>query len=231
MRATTVKTLKRALWLHARPCNNHKKNSVIPLNTLAMKPSTTIRVLAGLSLLIFFCPFFQMCSDENIPKMVKEAAIIDADSIAGETTPPKISEAAIKEREAQKQAYLEEHRHEWVFNAYQISSNYGTALAENGIHPKDVTDPIFWFIFIFILSVITSFIIFITAMLRIARAAFIWSFVNVLFIILFSLFLFMGDSPIEHFHQIKFGYYLFVLNSIALIFVSYKAKKQSVNGV
>lgn len=31
-----------------------------------MKLNTIIRVLAGLSLLIFFCPFFQMCSDEDL---------------------------------------------------------------------------------------------------------------------------------------------------------------------
>lgn len=190
-----------------------------------MKTTNTLRILAGLSFLIFFCPFFQMCSDEDIPKKVNEAAIV-SDSIARETTPSKIDEVVKKKREAQKQAYLEEHRHEWVFNAYEITSNYSGALIEDGVERRDLKDPAFWFVIFFIFSVVTSLAIFITALLKKAKGVFILSCINTIFIVLYSIFLFMGDTPIEHLYQVKFGYYLFVINSIALIFVSYKAKNQ-----
>lgn len=190
-----------------------------------MKTTNTLRILAGLSFLIFFCPFFQMCSDEDIPKKINETAIV-SDSIAGETTPSKIDEAVKKKREAQKQAYLEEHRHEWVFNAYEISNTYGNALAEDGVERRDLKDPAFWFVIFFIVSVVTSLVIFIMTLLKKTKGIFICSCINLLFVVLYSLFLFVGDTPIESLHQVKFGYYLFVINSIALIFVSYKAKNQ-----
>ncbi|KOS05522.1 hypothetical protein AM493_05360 [Flavobacterium akiainvivens] len=197
-----------------------------------MKTTNTLRILAGLSFLIFFCPFFQMCSDEDIPKMVKEAASAEPDSITGEITPPKIDEIAIKEREAQKQEYLEEHRQEWIFNAYKICHIYGGAFTQEGeIDSKDLKDSAFWFVVFFLLSVLTSLILFVLALLKKIKAAFIGSCINIVFIILYSLFLFVGDNSIEHLYQVKFGYYLFVINSIALIFVSNKAKNQPVNGV
>ncbi len=172
-----------------------------------------------------------MCSDENIPKMSKEALSAEPNSIAKDSIKIQAWEKRIEKEEegkikAEKLAYTEEHRHEWIFNAYEISSNYGSALGKNGVERRDLKDPTFWFVIFFLPSVLTSLILFALALLKKIRAAFISSCVNVVFIILYSLFLFLGDTPIEYLYQVKFGYYLFVLNSIALIFVSYKAKQQ-----
>jgi hypothetical protein len=197
-----------------------------------MKTTNTLRILAGLSFLIFFCPFFQMCSDEDIPRMTMHLAPIQPDSIAGDSIKIQAWEKSIEKEEeakikAEKRAYTEEHRKETILNAYEISYTYGNLFTKAGeIGPDDFTEPLFYFVVFFLLSVLTSLILFVLALLKKIKAVFISSYVNVVFIILYSLFLFVGDTPIEHLYQVKFGYYLFAINSIALIFVSYKAKNQ-----
>jgi hypothetical protein len=135
-----------------------------------MKTQNIIRILAGLSFLIFFCPFFQMCSDRS------PINILRTDSI-------------------------EQHTDDLTLNAYELS------LFVCGLP---------WLGFFFAAIVIFSVIIFIRSF---TDSSFSFRFFCYMNLIMAFGFLLVGliCFLLNDIRQIKYGFYLFLINTIVII--------------
>jgi hypothetical protein len=154
-----------------------------------MKPATVTRILAGLSFLIFFCPFFQTCSF-NMP------------NFSGQPTPEKTQQ--------QIQAD-EQHR---TYSGYR--------LAGIGSPASDGFD-----------SLTVCFLILVVVSAAILYFAIRGSFDNVFWFSVINLILLTTGVVLllpVYFVLIllvRYGFYLLLCNTIALILFSRKAYKQS----
>jgi hypothetical protein len=190
-----------------------------------MTAANITRILAGLSFLIFFCPFFDMCSGH-------EAATADASL----ETPVEITETpqeTVTETAPQPETVIN-NEIESVLNGYRVAAVFAGSIIENrlDLHEKDTwQDPVVYTVLFFVIATLISLSIFILNLLKKYRTVFILSCVNIFFIVAETITFFLPEGVFEEPEQIKFGYYLFVANGIALIFVGYKAKNQPTHAV
>lgn len=151
-----------------------------------MKANNIVRILAGLSFLIFCCPFFQMCSDDMMLK---------------------------KEPETQEQ--FEQRKKDITVDAYQLS-------VFRKLDPQD-DHKISWMDTFFTVIIIFSAIILIKSFKNHSMSLGILCYLNLLLCIGFIIIAFMS-TLLEDFSQIKFGYYLFIFNTIAIIVANKKVE-------
>ncbi len=144
-----------------------------------MKPTNIIRILAGLSFLLFFCPFFQMCSDNMILK---------------------------KDSETPEQ--LNMRKDSMTANAYELSV-FRKLDSDN---QQDVE----WLDIFFTAIIVSSTIIFIKSISCHHGFIIPLCYLNLLLSIGFVISSFLVGL-LDDFGQIKFGYYLFIINTITII--------------
>lgn len=182
-----------------------------------MKTQNIIRVLAGLSFLIFFCPFFQTCSDRSLLKQQRQSILADT-----ATQAERVAHEA-KEKKWQQES-LEESRDKATLNGYGMG--YYVFQSADEFETKDLLDLILYGLFAFTVSILLS--------VWIAIASFTNKNSLITKLCYWNLALVVGSMPVfylkgvlEDINQIKFGYYLFVINTIAIIVFCKKALKQN----
>jgi len=201
-----------------------------------MKKNIPLKSLICISLLIFVLPFLQTCSDKtlkSLPRHQKEITEFTPDSVnfkivynketkSNDTLQNVIAasnsekEYIIKKEKAEKENRLENVIKENTFNAYELGYK---------IYPEfdfgyliDKTFYIFLNFTIIILLTITMLII---SFRQKFKQILIISSINLFLLLIATISLYLIEV-IEDFNQIKYGYYLFVLNSILIIIESKK---------
>lgn len=179
-----------------------------------------VRILAGLTFLIFFCPFFQMCSDDSILQKVETTEEVTSDSVNAE----QVSTKSIINKIPEEKYKLEENRKNHALNGYELA--YINFKEINKLTFDDIIDSGFVFFSFYTLIVFSSSILLINTIRKRMKIVFYLSVANLLLGIS-SLILFVTDLLFEEISQIKFGYYLFIINTLALIIFSRKIKTPS----
>lgn len=151
-----------------------------------MKANNIIRILAGLSFLIFCCPFFQLCSDDMMMK---------------------------KQPETKEE--FEQRKKDITVDAYQLS-------AFRKLDPHDDRE-ISWMDTFFTSIIIFSTIILIKSFKSHSMSLSILCYLNLLLCIGFVIMAFISRL-LEDFSQLKFGFYLFIINTIAIIAAAKKVE-------
>ncbi len=164
-----------------------------------------IRFLSGLSFLIFFCPFFQTCSDKvilELPKIKEEKSI-------------KI-----------KNQLIDESKKIYTYNGYQLAYVFiDKTFFDKEDSIIDLTDLKDSLISIsFLILIIISIAIFYFSIFQKEKDLTYVSILNLLIFIISTL-LIMFERNFENINQIKIGYYLFLLNSILIIYFCRKELK------
>lgn len=168
-----------------------------------MSKQTIIRLLAGLTFLIFLCPFFQMCSDKNLLKRTVEKGI----SLTPEQLHAEQEESLIENRKS------------------NTSSGYEIAFCIfNKFELQDLSDLGFYVFLCFFIVLIISIIQFYFSFLNKFKVIYLLGLVNVILIISPILLLYF-DGLLDDVNQIKYGYYLFIINTIILLLLSKKMIK------
>jgi len=172
----------------------------------------TLRSLAILSFVIFLLPFMRTCSDEGIKELVK--------------TPMEISEedsedapVIFSSNEEYQQAIAEEKKNH-TFNFYKLSLE-----PLRNISWKITSDITSWALLGLSIILILSTLILFFSFKNKFKAVYRLSFANLL-ILFISTLIFCLTEIIENINQIKIGYYLFVLNSVAIVFFSKKLQRE-----
>lgn len=147
-----------------------------------MKANNVVRILAGLSFLIFCCPFFQMCSDDMMLKKDSET----------------------------KDQFNESKKHLTV-DAYELS-------VFRKFNPDD-DSKINWMDSFFTIIIAFSIIILIKSFKSHSMSLSILCYLNLLVCIGFLIMTF-SFRLLEDLSQIKYGFYLFIVNTIAIIALS-----------
>jgi len=178
----------------------------------------TLRSLAIFSFVIFLPPFMRTCSDRGVKELVK--------------TPMEISEEdsedapVIFSSNEEYQQAIAETKKNYTFNFYSL-----TVMVFDGFNWKNVSsDKNFWAFLGFSIILFSSIFILICSLANSFKIIFLLSTIN-LVILFISTLIFYLTEIIENINQIKIGYYLFVLNSIALIFLSKRILTEKENPV
>lgn len=163
-----------------------------------MQKATIIRVLSGLMFLIFLCPFFQTCSKPVFLKL------------------PDTNDPVVKAK-AREEAIKK-----FTLNGYELSTVMCKPLAEEG--PPKASELDFGLIpFVSYALLLPLIIILLYLSFRNKFKSVLWTSYLLLFFGIIPLIYFFWDSIFEDIRQIKYGYYLFFINTIAIIVL---AKKQ-----
>lgn len=192
-----------------------------------MTNQNIIRLLSGLTFLIFFCPFFQMCSDKSIMrKEVSAVAVNTSDTVDTDTISTGKSKPITTQIPKDKidKAEQIENKDDKDLNAYELASVNFREIDKLTL--SDILDSGFVFFSLYTLIILFSLIIFINALRKRIKAVFNLSLTN-LFLAISSLIMFICDPFFEELSQIKFGYYLFIINTIALIIFSRKIRSKN----
>ena len=177
-----------------------------------MTNQNIIRLLSGLTFLIFFCPFFQMCSDSShLKKTLAEQ--------------PKTQTEIIREKERQEKE-LREFKKAWTYSGYKMATYIFEPKALKKITPEDLLDSTFYTFLSFTLTLIISIFIFIQSLRKKFTAVYKPALLNLLFAVI-PIAIFLIDGVLEELSQIKFGYYLFIINTIALIIFSREIRSKN----
>lgn len=177
-----------------------------------------IRFLSFLSFVIFFCPFFQMCSDKSI----KESRFGEKLVISPST--PKKEMDSIKNAFENKK--IISGRKKFTFSIYKLvhttflKDEFRVNKFIKGLNHIDFYGSLSY-LFILINSVILLFYSFSNKL----KTAINLSFLNIIFLLLSILFFYLKEGLLEDFNQIKIGYYLFFTNSILIVYFCRKDLK------
>lgn len=182
---------------------------------MKIKNVTIIRILSGLTFLIFFCPFFQMCSDESIKN-----APFTKDILANPEIYTKKELQEFKKNAAiENKKRILETKKETTFNAYEIvykplseNDNFLKVIHENlaEIDTYGVISIVFF--------ILNSIMIFVFTFLKKNKILIILNTINIVLIVSSLLFFFLKKGLLEDINQIKIGYYLFFINTLVIIY-------------
>jgi len=201
-----------------------------------MKNNIRLKSLISISFLIFIFPFLQNCSDKALkdsPRYKSEFTGFVRDTINTKIEYNKTTkiydtvinlvevsktekQKIIAKDKIEKEIWLKNSKKEFTYNAYHLGlGNY------NEFELRYLTDKTFYIYLNFTIIILLTIIMFILSFKRKFKHIMVISSINLLllFIATFSLYLM---EVIEDFNQIKYGYYLFVLNSILIIIESRK---------
>lgn len=163
-----------------------------------MTKQNVIRVLSGLMFLIFFCPFFQMCSDESLP--FPKTAIDPTE----DASLLKNAEDGI------------------IMTGYELGMQIFT-LTSDDLKDNVFTQSPFYIYLCFTLTLALSALVFILAMSGKFKKAGVTAGA-ILLLNLIALTIASVEQIFTDISQIKFGYYLFVANLVAIIALCAKTK-------
>jgi len=114
---------------------------------------------------------------------------------------------------------MDERQQESIKNLYEVNSIFLDGVKE--FKSEDYKDAGFYFAMCFMLSLVFSVIILALSFINKFKLIIAFSVGNLISSFLMTV-LFYYDGGLEEFSQIKFGYYLFILNTVALIVFSRK---------
>ncbi|HYD90582.1 MAG TPA: hypothetical protein VEA37_03730, partial [Flavobacterium sp.] len=188
----------------------------------AMKTTNIIRLLAGLSFLIFFCPFFDMCSSplkKEINQQLSESGVKTEittvqDSIAENTLIPITDTPTASNKNEQTS----------VLSGYGLSTYLFKYFKE--INTDELKGSTFYALLCFTFILIISGLQVILSFKNKLRQVHYLAYINI-FLSLVAMLIFYINGTLEVLSQIKFGYYMFLINTIAIIVLCKKAIKQN----
>jgi len=196
-----------------------------------------LKKLALLNLIILLLPFFQTCSDKELMKnsLLRNSPLSEVVKTIHQDSIFVITSSDSKEKEFQytfdelkkkKQETVDRFlslRDEVTMNGYQLGFQFVKNFANgNFLDSVNVLDLPF-----FLILIITCLLIYFSFKIKV-KVVFILSVLNFLLSIVY-LIVYSSTGFLEDINQIKFGYYLFGLNSILIILESYKLKKNKVD--
>lgn len=177
-----------------------------------MTKQNIVRILAGLSFLIFFCPFFQMCSESSrLKKTFAEQPVTQSE--------------IIKEKVRQERDSIE-FSEKTTFSGYRMGTYIFEPESLKNMEADDLLDSTSYAFLSFTLTLILSIVLFILSLKKRFNSVYKLALLNLLFTIL-PMLIFYFNGTLEEISQIKFGYYLFIINTVALIIFSRKIKTES----
>jgi hypothetical protein len=174
-----------------------------------MTKQNIVRIFAGLSFLIFFCPFFQMCSESSRLKKTLAEQSVEQSEI-------------IKEKARQERDSIE-FSEKVTFSGYRMGTYIFEPESLKNMEADDLLDSTFHACLLFTLTLILSIILFILSLKKKFNGVYKLALLNLLFAIV-PILIFYSNGVLEEITQIKFGYYLFIFNTVALIIFSRKLK-------
>lgn len=185
-----------------------------------------IKSLLIISLLIFMLPFFQTCSDQTIRENIcfsRTVALPIDDSLIAQK---EIDNEASKEEKMQiasneEKECLREKRKHYTFNAYYLGFNHLLSF-EN----KHFLDGTFYMFSIYTIIIVVTFFMLAFVFKTNIKCVYSLSILNLILAIIWLCALPLFDL-IDEFSQIKYGYYLFVLNSVLVVVESKKLLEKS----
>lgn len=199
-----------------------------------MKENIRLKTLISISLLIFILPFLQTCSDKslkNSPKYKSEFTGFVEDSIntkieynketkINDTIRNYIEVNKIKKQKViakdriEKENWLKNAKKEYTYNAYSLGfANY------QEFEIRFFADKTFYIMLNFTLIIIFTLIMLIISFRKKFKQIIVISSLNLVFLLVATFSLYLLDQ-IEEIRQIKYGYYLFAVNSILIIIES-----------
>ncbi|MEL1243102.1 hypothetical protein AAEO56_02415 [Flavobacterium sp. DGU11] len=186
-----------------------------------MKTQNIIRLLAGLSLLILFCPFFEMCSFRREEANEVETEISEVQSDTGDLKHSHLTNTAeIKgqpeESKADSRTAIEK-RHTIDISGWEFAT----------IPFEDFPDNLFNFFLFFTGCAISSIMSLVFAITRKLKLINIMAWISGSLALLPLLITVVMDGNINIVSDIRYGYLLYIINSIAIIVFSKKAIKQN----
>lgn len=186
-----------------------------------MNKSYIIRILACFSFVIFFCPFLQTCTNENI-KSFHESDIsrinIKSDTISGKVIENNDALASYFNSDLFKNT-----QKDLTFNFYKMG--YFPFIDFNLKALKEYEFYMYLFFDLIILfSLIILYFSFKNVFLKIKKLAIFSVILLHVYLVLLTY-----KSVIEDFNQIKYGYYLFLINLILIIYLSNQLIREKKN--
>lgn len=203
-----------------------------------MKNAIRLKSLLSISFLIFALPFLQTCSDDALKNSLKRAEPTQEPENSKivynketNSTATKRDSIVLNKSEKEKVIQTENNDAEiWLKNAKKENTFNLYSLA---YHPfadfdfKYFTDKSFYIYLIFPVLILLTITMLIMSLRKRFKQIMILSILNVVLLLIATLSLY-SISVIEDFNQIKYGYYLFVLNSILIITESRKQVHRSI---
>lgn len=195
-----------------------------------------LKKLMIISLVILFLPFLQTCSDKEIMRnsFLRDSPLLEPvkateseykDSvlvIIDKDSKEKEFQYTFDELKKKKQITVNKFlklRNEFTKNGYQLGFKF-----VQGLEIADFIESINVICLpFFLILVIVCLLIYFTFKKK-TKILLILSILNLL-LLLINILLYYLSETLEDINQIKFGYYLFVINSILIIIESYKLRK------
>jgi len=194
-----------------------------------MRNNTTLKSLTCISLILFFLPFLQTCSDESLKGFLRQTAKlettvqIDSTSIDGDTlvlNTIELTEAEkekiTKQEEIDKANEFEKSKIEHTHNVYYLG-----LMPFEEIKIKVFKDPGFYCFLAFPIIILCSVLMVFFAFKFKNRMIYMLAISNIILLLISTLGLCLLEV-IEDINQIKYGYYLFCINSFLIILISRK---------
>jgi len=192
-----------------------------------MKKIVSLRTLVCFSFVIFCLPFLRTCSDEGVSFLTKETIMmVEPDSHADSDAEIK-RQARILEEEKFREELIAEKKKESTYNFYEmlhVTFFYG----EPDYNISILKDKTFYPFFGFLLNFIISVLLVPFAFLNKYNICFKLSILN-LVLLLLSISGLILTGIVEDWNQIKIGQYLFVLNSILIVWTARNQKTRVSN--
>jgi hypothetical protein len=192
-----------------------------------------LKKLTILSLIILALPFFQTCSDKNI----MENSFLKNSPLEEELIEPTLTkivngkEIEISQEKEYKYTFKEltekkketirkfiSLKKEMTSNGYQLAFQFVIQ-----IQPKDIINTIDYKSLPFFLTLIITCLLIYFSFKREPKIILILSISNFIILITHIFLLYLSDY-LEDFEQVKYGYYLFLINLVLIIIESFKEK-------
>lgn len=195
-----------------------------------MYENIKLKSLLIISLLVFMLPFFQTCSDQTIRENIcnlRSVALpvedslnsIEAQNLNNDIS--EVTEKEVKKSSSEEIECLRENRKHYTYNAYYIGFNHFL-----NFEYENFLDRTFYMFSIYTIIIFITFFMLAFAFIINIKSVYILSIVNFILALIWLLALPLFDL-IKEFNQIKYGYYLFLFNSILIIFESKKVLDKS----
>jgi hypothetical protein len=175
-----------------------------------MNKPITLKSLSILTFVIFLLPFMRTCSSETLKSSIKQEVQMELEEELADTITEIQANPVVFEKN------LAAKKKEYTSNFYQVAF-----FPISKIDSKDLLDLTFWafagFTLILLSSTLTVFYSFKNQFRKVFKLSFL-----TLFQLIISTILLIIQGLIEEFSQIKIGYYLVVLNTLAILYFSKK---------
>jgi len=183
-----------------------------------MKTTRTLRLLSLLGFLLLLAPFYDSCDGNYIHKVNTDGTEIKEDK----TLKTKIYDIVVNDD---------------AFNAYQIAAISVFTLENStfkGIK-EDVVKSIKnkdWYkdmgviiSFLFDIIILITFLILVLSFTKKTKSLSKWALVNSILIVITLLYIILLDNTFNHFRQIKWGYYAFIIVNVLIYYSSKRVLK------